>query len=288
MRHLHLVAAAIISAILAGSFAARAFDDAPYPDWKGHWSRTGQKFPGQPSYDGSKPPGRGQQAPLTAEYQAVYDANEADQRSGGFGTTTGWWCNAWGMPAMMMAFQPMEIVITPGVTYMLTSDTQFTVRRIFTDGRDWPAEFEPSYRGLSMGKWRDEQGSGRYDTLLIETRGFKGPRVYDASGIPLHADNQSIITERLSLDRSDRNLLHDEITVIDHALTRPWTVTKSYRRDSDPRAIWTDYVCEDGQSHVKIGNESYYLSADGLLMPTAKNQPPPDLRYFKNAKSKQQ
>jgi hypothetical protein len=26
--------------------------------------------------------------------------------------------------------------------------------------------------------------------------------------------------------------------------------------------------------------EDYFLSADGLLMPTKKDQPPPDLRYF--------
>jgi hypothetical protein len=32
---------------------------------------------------------------------------------------------------------------------------------------------------------------------------------------------------------------------------------------------------------VQIGKESYYLSADGLLMPTRKDQPPPDLKYFK-------
>jgi hypothetical protein len=33
--------------------------------------------------------------------------------------------------------------------------------------------------------------------------------------------------------------------------------------------------------HVRIGNDSYMLSADGLLMPAKKDQPPPDLRYFK-------
>jgi hypothetical protein len=32
---------------------------------------------------------------------------------------------------------------------------------------------------------------------------------------------------------------------------------------------------------VAIGRESYFMSADGMLMPVRKNQPPPDLRYFK-------
>jgi len=31
---------------------------------------------------------------------------------------------------------------------------------------------------------------------------------------------------------------------------------------------------------VVIGKENYFVSLDGLLMPTRKNQPPPDLKYF--------
>jgi hypothetical protein len=30
-----------------------------------------------------------------------------------------------------------------------------------------------------------------------------------------------------------------------------------------------------------IGGEHYYLSGEGFLMPVRKDQPPPDLRYFK-------
>ena len=54
----------------------------------------------------------------------------------------------------------------------------------------------------------------------IETRGpFRGPRAYDGTGLPLHHDNQSIFKERIYLDKANSNLLHHEITVIDHALT---------------------------------------------------------------------
>jgi hypothetical protein len=31
---------------------------------------------------------------------------------------------------------------------------------------------------------------------------------------------------------------------------------------------------------VRIGEDAYFLSTDGYLMPIKKNQPPPDLRYF--------
>jgi hypothetical protein len=277
---------AIVAALMAMPPSARAFDDARYPDLRGQWTRA--PVPGgggQPSFDPSKPSGRGQQAPLTREYQAIFEANLADQAAGGFGTTVGWHCGAWGMPAMMNVFQPMEIVVLPDTTYILTSDTHLSQRRVYTDGRDWPPVIEPAFQGgASLGRWIDEDGDGRYDTLEVETRGFKGPRVFGSDGIPLHADNQTIIKERIYLDKANPNILHDQITVMDHALTRPWTAIKSYRRDPGSHPVWTEYVCAASQNHVQIGNENYFLSGDGLLMPAKKDQAPPDLRYFKQGR----
>jgi hypothetical protein len=45
--------------------------------------------------------------------------------------------------------------------------------------------------------------------------------------------------------------------------------------------VWVEAICAEGNQHVRIGTESYMLSADGYLMPAKKDQPPPDLRYFK-------
>ena len=114
----------------------------------------------------------------------------------------------------------------------------------------------------------------------METRGFKGPRSFDASGLPLHSDNQTIIKERIYLNKFDPNLLHDEITVVDNALTLPWSVIKNYRRVPTKQAVWREVVCAENNNHVQIGSENYFLSADGFLMPTKKDQAPPDLRYF--------
>jgi hypothetical protein len=106
--------------------------------------------------------------------------------------------------------------------------------------------------------------------------------VFDASGIPLHEDNKTVVEERIYLDQANPNLLHDMITTFDNALTRPWTVDKTYRRAGAEKPIWwREDVCAENNVHIGIGKESYYLSADGLLMPTRKDQPPPDLRYFK-------
>jgi hypothetical protein len=155
------------------------------------------------------------------------------------------------------------------------------IRRIFTDGRDWPKDIEPTYHGYSIGRWGEEDANGRYTVLEVETRGFKGPRAYDATGLPLHFDNQSIFKERFHLDKSDPNVLHDEITVIDDALTRPWSVDKTFRRNPNPRPNWRQNTCTEGNSQIVIGKENYLLRADGLLMPAKKDQLPPDLRYFK-------
>jgi hypothetical protein len=273
-------AAALMVATLMVTTGAGAADGPAWPDWSGQWIRIPVKLPTQPSHDQTKPWGRGQEAPLTPEYQKILEDSIADQAAGGLGNfpTTG---RAAGMPHMMMGFGPMEMVVTPEATFVLIGWYDH-YRRIYTDGRDFPAEIEPTFGGYSIGKWVDTDGDGVYDTLDVETRGpFKGPRAYDEAGLPLHVDNQSVFKERFWRDKTDPNILHDEITTIDHALTRPWTVMKNYRRNPNGRPVWNEAECEEGQGWVRIGNEAYYLSAEGLLMPAKKGQAAPDLRYFK-------
>ncbi len=269
-----LGAFALAAALCATSGPSRAWDDAQYPDLKGQWRSIG----GPGRYDISKPAGRGQQAPLTAEYQALFEANLVDQANGGQGTTPTYKCLSPGMPRVTNGYGEMEFVITPDTTYILV-DHILDDRRIFTDGRNWPANLEPTLLGYSIGHWVDTTGSGHFDVLEAETRGFRGPRAFDASGIPLHHDNETVVKERIFVDKADPNVAHDEVTVDDHALTRPWTVMKNYGRSRQAHPNWTEEYCEDN-NHVSIGKDDYMLSADGLLMPAKKNQSPPDLRYF--------
>ena len=269
-------AVALAAALGVTIGGARAFDETKYPDLKGQWLRTDT---GTPRYDPSKPAGRGQQAPLIPEYQAILEASLADQAAGGQGYDPTSTCLAPGLPRIMNNYEGAEFVVTPATTHVLMEHIHDS-RRIFTDGRAWPEQIEPSFSGYSIGKWVDEGGTGRFNLLEIETRGFKGPRSYDNTGLPLHKDNQSVIKERIFLDKVDSNLLYDEITTIDHALTRPWTATKKYRRVQNPRPVWRESVCAENNPHVEIRNQDYMLSADGLLMPAKKDQPPPDLKYF--------
>ena len=276
MRQRSLIGSIVLAAcLLTVSADAQAFDELKYPDWSGQWRRTGGI-----QWDSSKRIGRAQEAPLTPEYQAVFEASLADQAAGGQGNDPTYKCIPAGMPRIMTMVFPMEIVITPKTTYILSDYS--TPRRVYTDGRDWPKEFESTFLGYSIGKWADDDRDGRYDALEIETRGMKGPRSFEASGIPLHLDNQTVVKERIILDSANRDLLLNEITTIDNALTRPWTVTKKYRRDHNP--IWHQNDCSEDNHHVAIGNENYFLSADGHLMPAKKDQPPPDLKYFKQSR----
>ncbi len=275
MRHrrsIGLIALALALAWLMPSGAQALDDVSKYPDLKGQWHRVG---PNRWESADNK-------APLTPEYRKVYEANLAEMAAGAPGDMPSWYCLPQGMPMMMSLYDPMEIIVTSAITYILISHVNDSYRRIYTDGRDWPAEgeYELTFAGYSIGKWIDEDGDGRYDVLEVETRHFKGPRVYDGSGLPLHRDNQSIIKERIYLDKADRNILYNQITVFDHALTKPWGVLKKARRDTKAKTFWQTSVCAENNSMVKIGNEPYYLSQDGYLMPVKKGQAPPDLRYF--------
>jgi hypothetical protein len=277
MHHRIPIAVGVL-ALLAGlaTSAAWGFDETKYPNWKGQWVRSET---GGPRYDPNKPQGRGQQAPLKSEFVKLLEESLADQRAGGQGADPTYTCLAPGLPRAMNNYEGAEFVITPKTTYILMEHIHDS-RRIYTDGRSWPTFLEPTFIGYSIGRWVDEGGIGRYDVLEVETRGFKGPRVYDNTGMALHPDNQSIITERFFLDKTDPKFLYDEITTVDHALTRPWTALKKYRHATSPQPNWSESVCSENNPHVEIAKEGYMLSADGLLMPAKKDQAAPDLRYF--------
>ncbi len=282
MRLRRSIGALAFAAALCWSWAdARAFEDAMYPDLAGQWLRINQFRGGQITFDPSKAWGLGQEAPLTPEYQAILEASIADQANGGQGNWhSGDRCMPPGMPATMNGYNSLEFIVLPDITYVLVEHDLPIHRRIYTDGRDWPSEVEPTFQGYSIGKWIDSDRKGRFDVLEAETRYFKGPRALDPTGIPTHVDNQSIVKERLYLDTSDPAVLHDDITLIDHALTRPWSVAKTYRRNADPRPTWREENCPGVTRLTRIGNELYFKGADDKLLPTRKDQPPPDLRYF--------
>jgi hypothetical protein len=272
MRTRSSICAIAFAATLAMPALGQVVDFGKYPNFKGQWVRTGN--PNNWQQLGGPPP-------LTPEYQKIWADITADLQAGGPGNWPSTFCIPAGMPAMMSFYDPAEIIVTPDTTYILISHNDDSYRRIYTDGRDWPKAPEPTFAGYSIGKWVDDDGDGKYDALEVETRFLKLPRGYDTSGIPFHHDGEAVIKERIYLDKADPNTLYDEITVIDHALTRPYSKKQKATRNPNPRPVWYSDVCSENNNWIRIGGEGYYLNPDGKLMPSKKGQPPPDLSFFK-------
>jgi hypothetical protein len=266
--------ASALVAVVLSSAVALADEAKKYPDWEGLWNR------GSPvgTWDPTKPGGLGQQAPLTPEYQKVLEANLAKGKAGVQFDIKGT-CGPVGMPRVMMMYEPMEIVIKPKVTYMLI-ESMSPVRRIYTDERQFPnpEESDPAFVGFSVGKWLDTDNDGTYDTLEIETRNMRGPRLFDSVGTPLSKDNDTVVKEKIYLDKSNPDVLWNEITTEDSALTRPWTVKRFYKREHQP--IYEEYSCTEDNRWVAIGGELYLADSEGYLMPIQKGQAAPDLKYL--------
>ena len=270
-----ICAALLAVALSAAPAAAQVVDFGKYPNLKGQWVRVGNPNNWIPL---AGPP------PLTPEYQKIFADITADLKAGGPGNWPSTFCVPAGMPAMMSFYDPGEIIVMPNVTYILISHNDDSYRRIYTDGRDWPKDPEPTFAGYSIGKWLDEDNDGKYDVLEVETRFLKLPRGYDITGIPFHEDGQAVIKERIYLDKADPNTLYDQITIFDHALTRPYTKLQKATRNPNARPVWHSDVCSETNTHIRIENEPYFVSADGRLMPAKKNQAPPDLTYFQQTK----
>jgi hypothetical protein len=258
--------ATVLLLMLSGRASAQA--ETRYPDVRGQWTAIG----GSVKFVPDRPRGRGQEAPLTPEYQAIFEDNLKDVAEGGQGTDPTTWCLSPGMPRVTNGYGEIEFVITPETFHVLVFHV-LDSRRIFTDGRDFPIDLAPSFLGISIGRWIDTKGEGRYDVLEVETRNLKGPRAFDADG-------QTIVKEHYTFDKNDPDVISNEVTVFDHALIRPWTVTKHYRRSSNPHPWWVEDNCMENNNHIRIQGEPYFLSADGMIMPAKKGQRPPDLRYF--------
>src|SRR6516162_6338376 len=225
---------AFSAALLIAIASAAAHDEAKYPDLRGQWTAIG----GSVKYVPDKPRGLGQEAPLTPEYQAIFEANLKEVAEGGQGTDPTTWCLSPGMPRVTNGYGEIKFVTTPETFHILVFHILvFHVldsRRIFTDGRDFPTDVDPSFLGISIGRWIDTKGDGHYDVLEVETRNMKGPRAFDASGLPLHADDQTIVKERYTFDKNDPDVISNE---------------ERYRRSPNPRPWWVEDNCMENNNH---------------------------------------
>ena len=177
--------------------------------------------------------------PLKPQYLAAWQAEqkaakEADERGQPLFTDYVK-CLPDGMPAMMVAMFPMEVLQTPG-QITLVQEAYNQIRRIYLNEKQIPIEeAEPGYWGHSVGHWEG-------DTLVVDTVGIKEKVRF--RGVP-HSD-QMRIRERMQLLSPD--FFEDHITIEDPVyLTQPWTFSWAYKRL--PHYKMLEYVCDSNREY---------------------------------------
>jgi hypothetical protein len=150
-------------------------------------------------------------------------------------------CLPSGLPIVEIVPQPYKIIQTPGLIAMLYErDTTF--RQVYTDGRQLPADPQPSWLGYSIGRWEG-------DTLAVDTVGLTDQSWLDARG---HTHSQQLkITERFH--RIDFGHMDVTITLADpKTFTKPVTIAlkQSLRADTD---VLENFCNENERDVVHMG-----------------------------------
>ena len=148
-------------------------------------------------------------------------------------------CIVGGVPRSDLVGYPFKILEVPGMMVILY-EAVHSYRQIFTDGRSFPADMNPSWFGYSIGHWEG-------DVLVVETRGFNDKGWLDNGGKP--ATDQLKVTERFI--RKDFGNMDIEITVDDpKAYTKPWTVTQSLAFQADTEIL--EYICNENNKYFDL------------------------------------
>lgn len=177
---------------------------------------------------------KGTEAPLTAWGMAQLNANRPAH--GDDSTTRSTdpvdKCFPPGIPRLYYHPFPMEILQVRGRVVMVFEYDHF-VRYIYTDGRQHPADFSPTWMGDAIGHWEG-------DTLVVDTIGFNDKTWLDRVGHP-HSEALHLI-ERMH--KTDQNTLVDDMTIDDpKAYTKPWTARRTFQLK--PKWNIMEFVCVD-------------------------------------------
>lgn len=208
-------------------------DDVSYaeldnlPDFRGLWFYG---FGGGPVGD----------PPLKGAYKEHYESELAKLEADPFyeiseGANN---CEAPGMPYFMTMPYALEFMFTPGKVTVV-QEAHMMIRRIFTDGRPFPADPDPTYFGDSRGHWEG-------DTLVVETRNTRAGQRLGIAGIT--NSEKLVIHERIYLNEDNPNQLHvDFIFEDEDALTAPWAANYTFRRDRTWEML--EYICDENDRH---------------------------------------
>lgn len=248
-----LLSAAVVS-LCAGSGAAAkdaksttpvaAAQAVAEPNISGVWEIYPDPFAGEENTFLELPvPGDGPKLkePYATEWKNLRAEREALIKAGTPRVDPSTQCLPEGMPMIMGAIFPLEILQTPGrITVLAEFLTQ--TRRIHLN-RPMPAvdDLNPNYFGFSAGKWDG-------DTLVVVTKGVQeGAHFFE---IPF--SSEMTITERIRLTGPD--LMENAITITDpQRLLEPYTFTYGYKRN--PEYEMMEYFCEREDPLFKVGKD---------------------------------
>lgn len=131
-----------------------------------------------------------------------------------------------------------KFIQVPGLLVIL-DEFNASYRQIFTDGRPFPDDPQPSWNGYSSGKWEG-------DTLVVESIGFRDDLWLDMRGNPM--TSAAKVTERFR--RPNYGSLEIEVTVNDpKAYTKPWTVELKEAIQVDTELA--DEICLENEKSVQ-------------------------------------
>jgi hypothetical protein len=232
------------------------------PDWSGVWSMMGGTVfdrATQTGAGGAIDPGVREHPPYNAEYEKKYLAHLALRDKDRYPDVITNCGVPAGFPRILNLPDAYEFVVRPDVFYIIAENGGNTMR-VYTDGRRLPAKEDTwgTYTGVSAGHWEG-------DTLVWETIGLKGGRDNDShldrTGLIL--SDEAKITTRMR--KINENTLEAKMVIEDpKALTKPWNVTKQFRKGK-PGLFLYDYGCAENQRNpvdTKTG-KTLILGPDG-------------------------
>jgi len=237
-----------------------AFDKLP--DWTGLWRMMGPTIfdtATQTGKGGAVTPGVREHPPYADVYEKKYQEHLARRdvsRLPDVITNCG---VPVGYPRILNLPDTYEFMVRPDEFYIITENGPNTMR-VYTDGRPLPKKEDTwgTYTGVSVGHWEG-------DTLVWETIGLKGDRdsdsILDRTGLIL-SDAAHVNTR---MRKIDENTLQAVLTIEDSkALTKPWVVTKRFRKQ-EPGLFMYDYGCaENNRNPVNTATgETLILGSDG-------------------------
>jgi hypothetical protein len=194
-----------------------------------------------------------EQVPFQPWAKALYDARQVHE----FEPHAR--CKASGTARQFLTPYGVEFVELPDIERIFIFDIggPHTFRTIYMDGREHPADLEPSYYGHSVGWW---EGS----TLVVDSTGFNESFWLERRGLPHTTDLHTI--ERFT--RVDAETMVYSITVNDPgAYTAPFT--GGFNLGWDAGIELFEYICQQSNyaGELMLGEERSSVDRSSPIVP---------------------